>query len=58
MQFFDKNYGNATFCSEEKGILNVDLNEITLNDVNFYENDPETMIHVRLMVYCNRLKQR
>ena len=34
----------------------IDLNGITLDDVNFYEEDPKTIIYVRLMVWCNRFK--
>ena len=39
------------------GILSVNLNKINLGDVNFDEDDPETIIHVRLTARCNRLKQ-
>ena len=31
------------------GILSLDLNNINLGDVNFDEDDPKTIIHVRLM---------
>ena len=37
-------------------ILSVDVN-INLDDVNFDEDDPETIICVRLMDWCNRFKQ-
>ena len=40
------------------GILSVDLNNINLDDVNVYDDDPKTIIHFRLMTWCNRLKQR
>ena len=40
------------------GILSVDLNNFNLGDVNFNEDDPETLIHVRLMAWRNRFKQR
>ena len=39
------------------GIINVDLNNIILDHINFDEGDPETMIHVRLMAWRNRCKQ-
>ena len=39
------------------GILSVDLNNINLNDANFDDNDPETIVHVRLLAWCNQLKQ-
>ena len=39
------------------GIISVDLNKINLDDVNFDEDDTETIIHVRIMAWCNRFKQ-
>ena len=36
-------------------ILSVDLNNINLDDANFDED--ETITHVRLMIWRNRLKQ-
>ena len=38
-------------------ILSVDLNNINLDDADFDEDDPENIIHVRLMAWLNRLKQ-
>ena len=45
--FFDEDFGIVTFPVNEMGILSLDLNKIYSDDVNFYENDPETIIHVR-----------
>ena len=36
-------------------ILNVDLNNIYLDDFNFVEDDPKTIIHVRLMACQNKI---
>ena len=55
MMIFDENSGNVTFSSDEMGILSVVYNNINLGDVNFDEDDPETIIHVRLMAWHNRL---
>ena len=44
------------FFGDNMGILSIDLNNISLDDVNFHEDDPETIIHVRLMAWCNRFK--
>ena len=30
------------------GILNIDINNINLDDTDYDEDDPETIIHVRL----------
>ena len=31
------------------GIYSVDLNNINLDDTNYDENEPETIIHIRLL---------
>ena len=38
-------------------LISVDLNNINLDDANFYEDDPEIIIHVRLMAWCKKFKQ-
>ena len=49
MLFFDGDSVSVTFFGDELGILSVDINNINLDDVSFFEDDPETIIHVRLM---------
>ena len=39
------------------GIHSVDLNNINLDNANFYKDDPRTIIHVRILVCHNKLKQ-
>ena len=47
--FFD-----IAFSSDEMSILSKDLNNNNnLDHVNFYENDLETIIHVRIMAWRN-----
>ena len=55
MYFFDEDSGNVTFSSDEMGILNIDLDNITLNDVNFDGDYPETIIHIRVMAWHKKL---
>ena len=50
--FLNEHSGNVTFSIDEMGILSVDL---TLS-VNFDEDDPDTIIHVRLLAWCNRFE--
>ena len=45
--YFNENLGNVFSCNEI-GILNIDLNNISLDD-NFDEDDPDTVIHIRLL---------
>ena len=37
------------------GTLSVDLDKINLDNGNFDEDDPETLLHVRLVTWHNRL---
>ena len=53
-----KDSGNVRFSSDEMGILSIDLNKINFNDANFDEDDPETLIHVRPVVWHYRFNQR
>ena len=43
-----------SFSSDEIGILSVNCNNVDLDDSNFDEDDPETIIRVRLMAWYNK----
>ena len=47
--YFNEDSSNAVFNNNEKGILNIDLNCIDLDDNNFDEADLDTIIHARLL---------
>ena len=55
--FFDGDSRDVTFCREEMGLLNVNLNNINL-DNNFYEDDPDTIILIRLLPWHSNFKKR
>ena len=46
--YYNEDSGNVLFYCNEMGILNIDLNNINL-DNNFDEDDPETIILIRLL---------
>ena len=48
-----ENFNNLTIFCGEMDILSVDLDKINIDDTNFDEDDPETIIHVWLMAWCN-----
>ena len=52
----DVNFDIVTFFRDDMVHDIMDLNYINLDDNNFHD-DPETIIHVRLMAWCNRYKQ-
>ena len=39
-------------------ILSVDFDKINLDDVDFYEDDPEALIHVRLLTWYNKFEKQ
>ena len=44
--------------ANELGIISVDLDKTNLNENNkFYEDDPEAIIHARLLAWQSKLKQ-
>ena len=49
MIFVNENSNNIIFFSNQMDTLTVDLRNINLDDVNFDEDDPKTIIDVRLM---------
>ena len=51
--FVNEDSDNVTFYSDEMGFRSVDLNNINLDDANFDESYPETIIHVRRMAWHN-----
>ena len=56
--FFDEDSSNIIFCSDEMGILRVNLNNINHDDTNYEENDPDSVIHVRLLAWHSKFGKR
>ena len=40
------------------GILSTDLNNINLDDVNDDDNDPKTIIHVKLLAWLSKFEKK
>ena len=55
--YFDEDFGNVVFKCNEIGILNTDLDNINL-DNSFYEDDPGTVIHVRILALHIKFEKR
>ena len=55
--YFDEDSGNVVFNCDGMGILDVHLNKINL-DNDFDEDDPGTIIHVRLWAWHIRFEKR
>ena len=56
--YFNEDSSNTTFNDNEIGILNIDLKSINLDDNNFYEDDPGTIIQVRLLAWNIEFEKR
>ena len=47
--YFHEYSGNVIFSCNKMGILNIDLNNVNLDDTNYDESFPQTIIHIRLL---------
>ena len=47
--YFNKDSSNVVFNCNGMGILNIDLNNINLDDTNYDEDDPDTIILIILL---------
>ena len=54
--FFDEDSGDLTFCCDQTSILSVNLSNINL-DNNFDENDPDTIIPIKLLAWHSKFKK-
>ena len=55
--YFNDGSGDAVFNYSEMGIVNIDLNKINLDD-NFDEDDPDTIILIRLLTWHIKFEKR
>ena len=56
MLYFDEDSGNATFCCNEMGFLSVGINN--LNDTNYEEDDPDSIIQFRILAWYIEFEKR
>ena len=56
--YFNEHPGNVVFNCNEMGILNIDINNMNLDDTNYDEDDPGTIIHIRLLPWHIKLEKR
>ena len=55
--YFDEDSGNVVFNCNEMGILDIDLNNISL-DNDFDEDDPDIIIHVKFLIWHIKFEKR
>ena len=48
----------TVFSCNEMDILSIDLNNINLDDTNYDEDDPETIIYIRLLAWHIKFEKR
>ena len=56
--FFGEDSSNVVFICNGMGIFNIDLNNINLDDTNYDEDDPDTIILIRLLAWHSKFKKR
>ena len=59
MFFSEEYFSKVTFFGNKMSIFSADLDKTNLgDDNNFHEDSPETIIHVRILTYCNKFEKR
>ena len=57
--FYNEDLNKVTFIACQRHILSADLDKIKFGiDSNFYEDYPDTIIHVRLLAWHSNFKKR
>ena len=56
--YFNEDSSNAVFNCNEMRNLNIDLNNINLDHTNHEEDDPDTIILIRLLAGHNKFEKR
>ena len=56
--YFNEDPDNVIFNCNGMGILNMDLNNINLEDTNYEEDDPDTIILIRLLAWHIEFEKR
>ena len=54
--YFNEDFLNVVYICNEMGILNTDLNNINLDYLNYIEDDLNTIILIRLLVWHIKFK--
>ena len=49
--YFNEESDNVIFNCNRMGILSIYLNNINLDDINYEEDDPKTIIHIRILAW-------
>ena len=56
--FFNQDFNKVTFIANLIHFIAVDLDKINLDeDINFDEDDLDTIIHVRLLAWCSKFEK-
>ena len=56
--YFNEDSGDVIFSCNEMGILSVDVNNTNLDDTNYYEDGPESIIYARLLAWHIKFEKR
>ena len=57
MLYFNEYSSNAIFNCNEMGILTIDISNINLDDNNYDEDGPDTIVLIRLLAWHNKFEK-
>ena len=49
--FINWDYDNVSCFGDDMALVNINVNNVSLDDDNFDDDDPKTVIHVRIMAW-------
>ena len=58
INYFNEDSCDVIFYCNEMGIVGIDLNNIDLEDTNYNEDDPKTIIHITLLAWHIKFEKR
>ena len=56
--YFNEDYGNVVFTCNGLDIIKIDLNNVNLDNTYYDEDDPDTIIFVRLLAWHINFEKR
>ena len=55
--YLNEDSDDAMFSCNEMGVLSIDFNDINLSGTNYAENDPETVINIKLLAWYSKFEK-
>ena len=55
--YLNEDSDDVMFSCNEMGVLSIDFNDINLSGTNYAENDPETVINIKILAWYSKFEK-